>query len=94
MGTESGRAAVLLRQARTLNLQTGNLLNWGRLRKKCPATPSEEVSLKKRWGVFVCMWGDGDGDEGASRDAFPTRRWTKVDAGLRGMTFVFSPSFE
>uniref|UniRef100_A0A8C5RMP6 Glutamate--cysteine ligase regulatory subunit n=1 Tax=Laticauda laticaudata TaxID=8630 RepID=A0A8C5RMP6_LATLA len=43
MGTESGRAAVLLRQARTLNLQTGNLLNWGRLRKKCPATPSEEL---------------------------------------------------
>ncbi|KAL7984893.1 hypothetical protein Chor_003463 [Crotalus horridus] len=45
MGTESGRAAALLRQARTLNLQTGNLLNWGRLRKKCPATPSEEVVL-------------------------------------------------
>lgn len=63
MGTESGRAAVLLRQARTLNLQTGNLLNWGRLRKKCPATPSEEVSLKERWLVFVCVfveWRGGD----------------------------------
>lgn len=44
MGTESGSAGALLGQAGILNLQTGNLLNWGRLRKKCPATPSEEVS--------------------------------------------------
>nr|XP_056723692.1 glutamate--cysteine ligase regulatory subunit [Euleptes europaea] len=43
MGTESGSAGALLGQAAMLNLQTGNLLNWGRLRKKCPATPSEEL---------------------------------------------------
>ncbi|KAJ7332468.1 hypothetical protein JRQ81_014648 [Phrynocephalus forsythii] len=43
MDTESGTAGVWLAQATTLNLQTGNLLNWGRLRKKCPATPSEEL---------------------------------------------------
>ncbi|XP_044288223.1 glutamate--cysteine ligase regulatory subunit [Varanus komodoensis] len=50
MGTESGSgsgggggAGALLGHAGTLNLQTGNLLNWGRLRKKCPATPSEEL---------------------------------------------------
>ncbi|XP_054836959.1 glutamate--cysteine ligase regulatory subunit isoform X2 [Eublepharis macularius] len=43
MGTEGGSAGVLLGQADVLNLQTGNLLNWGRLRKKCPATPSEEL---------------------------------------------------
>ncbi|XP_062436996.1 glutamate--cysteine ligase regulatory subunit isoform X2 [Rhea pennata] len=41
MGTDGSRA--LLEQATTLTLQTGNLLNWGCLRKKCPATPSEEV---------------------------------------------------
>ncbi|KAM7162025.1 glutamate--cysteine ligase regulatory subunit [Macrochelys suwanniensis] len=43
MGTDSGRARILLDHAATLNLQTGNLLNWGRLRKKCPSTPSEEL---------------------------------------------------
>lgn len=48
MGTESGSAGALLGQAGILNLQTGNLLNWGRLRKKCPATPSEEVSAGPR----------------------------------------------
>ncbi|XP_041277253.1 glutamate--cysteine ligase regulatory subunit isoform X2 [Onychostruthus taczanowskii] len=41
MGTEGARA--LLERAGTLTLQTGNLLNWGCLRKKCPATPGEEV---------------------------------------------------
>ncbi|NWU92034.1 GSH0 ligase, partial [Upupa epops] len=41
MGTDGAR--VLLERAGTLTLQTGNLLNWGCLRKKCPATPSEEV---------------------------------------------------
>uniref|UniRef100_A0A8B9DQ70 Glutamate--cysteine ligase regulatory subunit n=1 Tax=Anser cygnoides TaxID=8845 RepID=A0A8B9DQ70_ANSCY len=41
MGTDSAR--TLLERAATLNLQTGNLLNWGCGRKKCPATPSEEV---------------------------------------------------
>ncbi|KAM9186686.1 glutamate--cysteine ligase regulatory subunit isoform 1-T1 [Mergus octosetaceus] len=41
MGTDSARA--LLERAATLNLQTGNLLSWGCGRKKCPATPSEEV---------------------------------------------------
>lgn len=45
MGTDGGSASarLLLEQATTLNLQTGNLLNWGRLRKKCPASPAEEV---------------------------------------------------
>lgn len=42
MGTDGARA--LLERAGTLTLQTGNLLNWGCLRKKCPATPGEEVS--------------------------------------------------
>ncbi|XP_031470582.1 glutamate--cysteine ligase regulatory subunit isoform X2 [Phasianus colchicus] len=41
MGTRGARA--LLERAGTLNLQTGNLLSWGCGRKKCPATPSEEV---------------------------------------------------
>ncbi|RMC08478.1 hypothetical protein DUI87_14723 [Hirundo rustica rustica] len=41
MGTEAARA--LLERAGRVTLQTGNLLNWGCLRKKCPATPSEEV---------------------------------------------------
>uniref|UniRef100_A0A8D0G4K6 Glutamate--cysteine ligase regulatory subunit n=1 Tax=Sphenodon punctatus TaxID=8508 RepID=A0A8D0G4K6_SPHPU len=41
MGTDSAR--MLLERATTLNLQTGNLLNWGRLRKKCPSIPSEEL---------------------------------------------------
>ncbi|KAK2107006.1 hypothetical protein P7K49_016520 [Saguinus oedipus] len=44
MGTDSRAAKALLSRARTLHLQTGNLLNWGRLRKKCPSTHSEEVS--------------------------------------------------
>ncbi|XP_030889660.1 glutamate--cysteine ligase regulatory subunit [Leptonychotes weddellii] len=43
MGTDSRAAGALLARARTLHLQTGNLLNWGRLRKKCPSTHSEEV---------------------------------------------------
>lgn len=43
MGTDSRLAGALLARARTLHLQTGNLLNWGRLRKKCPSTHSEEV---------------------------------------------------
>ncbi|XP_071666521.1 glutamate--cysteine ligase regulatory subunit isoform X2 [Patagioenas fasciata] len=41
MGTDGVRA--LLEQAGTLTLQTGNLLNWGCPRKKCPSTPAEEV---------------------------------------------------
>ncbi|KAJ7395296.1 Glutamate--cysteine ligase regulatory subunit [Pitangus sulphuratus] len=41
MGTEGARA--LLERAGRLTLQTGNLLNWGCLRKKCPSTPGEEV---------------------------------------------------
>ncbi|XP_030792414.1 glutamate--cysteine ligase regulatory subunit isoform X1 [Rhinopithecus roxellana] len=43
MGTDSRAAKALLARARTLHLQTGNLLNWGRLRKKCPSTHSEEL---------------------------------------------------
>lgn len=52
MGTDSRAAGALLARARTLHLQTGNLLNWGRLRKKCPSTHSEEVSAGERgaWG--------------------------------------------
>ncbi|KAM6414728.1 glutamate--cysteine ligase regulatory subunit isoform 3-T3 [Rhynochetos jubatus] len=41
MGTDGARA--LLERAATLTLQTGNLLNWGCPRKKCPAGPAEEV---------------------------------------------------
>ncbi|KAM4641376.1 glutamate--cysteine ligase regulatory subunit [Discoglossus pictus] len=43
MGTDSAAARTLLNRADTLTLQTGNLLNWGRLKKKCPVTPSEEL---------------------------------------------------
>lgn len=43
MGTDSRAAGALLARASTLHLQTGNLLNWGRLRKKCPSTHSEEL---------------------------------------------------
>uniref|UniRef100_A0A8C0Q4G8 Glutamate--cysteine ligase regulatory subunit n=1 Tax=Canis lupus familiaris TaxID=9615 RepID=A0A8C0Q4G8_CANLF len=43
MGTDPRAAGALLARARTLHLQTGNLLNWGRLRKKCPSTHSEEL---------------------------------------------------
>lgn len=46
MGTEGARA--LVERAAALTLQTGNLLNWGCLRKKCPATPAEEVSGARR----------------------------------------------
>ena len=45
MGTDSRAAGALLARASTLHLQTGNLLNWGRLRKKCPSTHSEEVRV-------------------------------------------------
>lgn len=48
MGTDSRAAGALLARARTLHLQTGNLLNWGRLRKKCPSTHSEEVRAETR----------------------------------------------
>ncbi|NXS10353.1 GSH0 ligase, partial [Neodrepanis coruscans] len=41
MGTEGARS--LLERAGRFTLQTGNLLNWGCLRKKCPATLGEEV---------------------------------------------------
>ncbi|XP_029474093.1 glutamate--cysteine ligase regulatory subunit [Rhinatrema bivittatum] len=41
---EPGHAArTLLERATVLNLRTGNLLNWGRLNKKGPSTPSEEL---------------------------------------------------
>ncbi|XP_074044297.1 glutamate--cysteine ligase regulatory subunit isoform X2 [Macrotis lagotis] len=43
MGTDSRAAGLLLRRASTLHLQTGNLLNWGRLRKKCPSSHGEEL---------------------------------------------------
>ncbi|XP_053550013.1 glutamate--cysteine ligase regulatory subunit [Bombina bombina] len=43
MGTDSTAARTLLDRADTLNLQTGNLLNWGRLKSKCPLNPSEEL---------------------------------------------------
>ncbi|XP_068599186.1 glutamate--cysteine ligase regulatory subunit [Brachionichthys hirsutus] len=40
MNTE---ATVLLNQAKTLRLHTGNLVNRSRLKKKCPSSPSEEL---------------------------------------------------
>ncbi|KAG9483137.1 hypothetical protein GDO78_009209 [Eleutherodactylus coqui] len=43
MGTDSGAARTLLDRAATLHLHTGNLMNWGRLKKKCAVTPSEEL---------------------------------------------------
>lgn len=48
MDTDGRAAGALLARARTLHLQTGNLLNWGRLRKKCPSTHSEEVRAGER----------------------------------------------
>lgn len=53
MGTDSRAAGALLARASTLHLQTGNLLNWGRLRKKCPSTHSEEVSTVGAEGLAV-----------------------------------------
>ncbi|XP_020827701.1 glutamate--cysteine ligase regulatory subunit [Phascolarctos cinereus] len=43
MGTDGHAAGLLLRRASTLHLQTGNLLSWGRLRKKCPSSHGEEL---------------------------------------------------
>ncbi|XP_069593752.1 glutamate--cysteine ligase regulatory subunit [Ranitomeya imitator] len=43
MGTDSGAARTLLDGAATLHLHTGNLMNWGRLKKKCAVSPSEEL---------------------------------------------------
>nr|AAI67312.1 glutamate-cysteine ligase, modifier subunit [Xenopus tropicalis]CAJ81398.1 glutamate-cysteine ligase, modifier subunit [Xenopus tropicalis] len=43
MGTDSTAARTLLDKADKLVIQTGNLLNWGCLKKKCPSTPSEEL---------------------------------------------------
>ncbi|CAJ0932908.1 unnamed protein product [Ranitomeya imitator] len=46
MGTDSGAARTLLDGAATLHLHTGNLMNWGRLKKKCAVSPSEEGTLQ------------------------------------------------
>ncbi|XP_069497325.1 glutamate--cysteine ligase regulatory subunit [Ambystoma mexicanum] len=43
MSPESRAARSLLHRASLLTLQTGNLLNWGRLKKKCQLSPSEEL---------------------------------------------------
>ncbi|KAG8555631.1 hypothetical protein GDO81_017767 [Engystomops pustulosus] len=43
MGTDSGAARTLLDRAGTLHLHTGNLMNWGRLKKKCALSTSEEL---------------------------------------------------
>uniref|UniRef100_A0A8C5QA80 Glutamate--cysteine ligase regulatory subunit n=1 Tax=Leptobrachium leishanense TaxID=445787 RepID=A0A8C5QA80_9ANUR len=44
MGTDSTAAArSLVTRAATLYLQTGNMMNWGRLKKKCPTAGSEEL---------------------------------------------------
>ncbi|KAM8930236.1 glutamate--cysteine ligase regulatory subunit [Pelodytes ibericus] len=43
MGTDSTAARSLLDKADTLYLQTGNMMNWGRLKKKCPSASSEEL---------------------------------------------------
>lgn len=63
METEGARA--LLERADTLNLQTGNLLSWGCGRKKCPATPSEEVSGRPRAIRGPAAGGCGPAPEGA-----------------------------
>ncbi|KAM9358342.1 glutamate--cysteine ligase regulatory subunit [Symphorus nematophorus] len=39
----STEAKMLLTHAKTLRLHTGNLVNRSRLKKKCPASPSEEL---------------------------------------------------
>ncbi|XP_006005672.1 glutamate--cysteine ligase regulatory subunit [Latimeria chalumnae] len=43
MESSNSAGRELLKQATTLNLHTGNLLNWCRLRKKCPSSPPEEL---------------------------------------------------
>lgn len=80
MGTDSRAAGALLARASTLHLQTGNLLNWGRLRKKCPSTHSEEVRV-------ACVPAEAQGSRvgragrtGRLREA--GRRW-EVRAGGR-----------
>lgn len=40
MNTE---AKMMMNHAKTLRLHTGNLVSRSRLKKKCPASPSEEV---------------------------------------------------
>ncbi|KAJ1173529.1 hypothetical protein NDU88_005361 [Pleurodeles waltl] len=43
MSPDSCAARSLLHRASVLTMQTGNLLNWGRLKKKCQLSPSEEL---------------------------------------------------
>lgn len=69
MGTEGARA--LLERAGTLTLQTGNLLNWGCLRKKCPATPGEEV----RGGPALPFGALGRGQPWGERPGPGRGRW-------------------
>lgn len=40
--TDAG-AKVMFDHAKTLRLHTGNLVNRGSMKKKCPSSPSEEV---------------------------------------------------
>ncbi|KAM9326687.1 glutamate--cysteine ligase regulatory subunit [Gastrophryne carolinensis] len=41
MGTDTARS--LMATAQSLLLHTGNLLNWCRMKRKCPVTPNEEL---------------------------------------------------
>ncbi|XP_044156685.1 glutamate--cysteine ligase regulatory subunit [Bufo gargarizans] len=43
MGTDSAAARALLDGASSIHLHTGNLMNWGRLKKKCALSTSEEL---------------------------------------------------
>ncbi|RXM28798.1 Glutamate--cysteine ligase regulatory subunit [Acipenser ruthenus] len=43
MEKQNSAAILLLKQATTLNIHTGNLVNWSRLKKKCPSSTSEEL---------------------------------------------------
>lgn len=76
MGTDSRAAGALLARARTLHLQTGNLLNWGRLRKKCPSTHSEEVR-------DAGLPGQAAGPGGSQREAAPGGTGGRAGSGRR-----------
>lgn len=87
MGTDSRAAGALLARASTLHLQTGNLLNWGRLRKKCPSTHSEEVSTVGAEGLFAV--GTSRALQGSTRPGGTEVSWVpsrlgRCNCGARG----------
>ncbi|KAM5162411.1 retinal-specific phospholipid-transporting ATPase ABCA4-like [Callospermophilus lateralis] len=82
MGTDSRAAGALLARARTLHLQTENLLrNWGRLRRKCPSTHSEEVRAGERVRANPDS-GAGCGPGQVRREGAPGRRGWGAAAGV------------